>query len=63
MKIIIKLLSIIIITLGIIFLIKYLKLDKIRDNKLSKAKLIKKQNKNFTIGLSLIVLGLLILFI
>ncbi len=63
MKIIIKLLSIIIITLGIIFLIKYLKLDKIRKNKLSKDELIKKQNKNFTIGLFLIVLGLLMLFI
>ncbi len=62
--IIIKILALIIITLGTIFLIKYLRLDE----KLSKKKKANKQNqkdltKYFTLGILLVVLGLLLLLL
>ncbi len=62
--IIIKILAIIITTLGTMFLIKYLKLDE----KLSKKKKTIKQNqkdltKYFTLGILLVVLGLLLLLL
>lgn len=62
--IIIKILAIIITTLGTIFLIKYLKLDE----KLSKKKKTTEQNqkdltKYFSLGILLVVLGLLLLLL
>ncbi len=62
--IIIKILAIIITTLGTMFLIKYLKLDE----KLSKKKKTIKQNqkdltKYFTLGTLLVVLGILLLLL
>lgn len=62
--IIIKILAILITTLGTMFLIKYLKLDE----KLSKKKKLTEQNqkdlsKYFALGILLVVLGLLLLLI
>ncbi len=62
--IIIKILAIIITTLGTMFLIKYLKLDE----KLSKKKKTTEQNqkdltKYFALGILLVVLGLLLLLL
>ena len=62
--IIIKILAILITTLGTMFLIKYLKLDE----KLSKKKKPTKQNqkdltKYFSLGILLVVLGLLLLLL
>lgn len=62
--IIIKILALIITTLGTIFLIKYLKLDE----KLSKKKKPTEQNqkdltKYFSLGILLVVLGLLLLLL
>lgn len=64
--IVLRLLSIIIVIIGIFFLIKYLRLDKklstLKDTK--KIKECKKQQvKCFTAGISLVVIGLLILFL
>lgn len=64
--IILKLLSIIIVVIGIFFLIKYLRLDKklstLKDTKKIK-EYEKQQVKCFTAGISLVVMGLLILFL
>ena len=62
--IIIKMLAILITTLGTMFLIKYLKLDE----KLSKEKKHTEQNqkdlsKYFVLGILLVVLGLLLLLL
>ena len=62
--IIIKILAILITTLGTMFLIKYLKLDE----KLSKKKKNTEQNqkdlsKYFALGILLVVLGLLLLLL
>lgn len=62
--IIIKILAILITTLGTMFLIKYLKLDE----KLSKKKKNTEQNqkdlsKYFVLGILLVVLGLLLLLL
>ncbi len=62
--IIIKILAILITTLGTMFLIKYLKLDE----KLSKKKKLTEQNqkdlsKYFALGILLVVLGLLLLLL
>lgn len=62
--IIIKILAILITTLGTMFLIKYLKLDE----KLSKKKKHAEQNqkdlsKYFVLGILLVVLGLLLLLL
>lgn len=62
--IIIKILAILITTLGTMFLIKYLKLDE----KLSKKKKHTEQNKKdlskyFVLGILLVVLGLLLLLL
>lgn len=62
--IIIKILAILITTLGTMFLIKYLKLDE----KLSKKKKTTEQNqkdlsKYFALGILLVVLGLLLLLL
>ena len=62
--IIIKILAILITTLGTMFLIKYLKLDE----KLSKKKKHTEQNhkdlsKYFVLGILLVVLGLLLLLL
>lgn len=64
--VILKLLSIILVTIGIVLLIKYLKLDKklsdLKDTSIEKA-YEKQQVKCFTAGISLVVIGLLILFL
>lgn len=64
--VILKSLSIIIVVIGIVLLIKYLKLDKelsnLKDTSIEKT-YEKQQVKYFTAGISLIVIGLLILFL